>query len=358
MSAIIYDEEEFLKKENEIMLMMSRMKEMMNVERPEPSKYKISTHSAMCTIGIPENSKKCSFNLSLTIEYISKEIISNIVLRQNPNYQIVGIVVDNLIIRYDDSYLKRYKYPYIKHLSEEIDCDNIKRCSILLDEITFLENKSLKNQGRMKKKKEMEHFYNSCSIIVKPYLGGKSLNIKLFNNGNITLTGSEFEMDGYYAVQQLLVELKKKKEIFQEMTEEEIESLNVLKYKITMINSDFNTYFKIDLNKLLDTLKSKKEYEALFWKFNPEKYRGLIIGYFFNEDEDYSHDGICHCTKKCKGKGGGKGNGECKKVTISIFKSGSIIITGGRTCQQIDMAYDYINTVFEKNYRDILKVCI
>lgn len=353
---MIYDEEEFLKKENEIMLMMSRKKDMMNVQRPEPSKYKISTHSGMCTIGLQDSAKKCSFNLSLTIEYISKEIIANIVLRQNTSYQIVGIVVDNLIIRYDDSYLKRHKYPYIKHLSEEIDCDNIKRCSVLLDEITFLENKSLKNQGRMKKKKDMEHFYNSCSIIVKPYPEGKSLNIKLFNNGNITLTGSEHEMDGFHAAQQLLTELKKKKEIFQDMTDEEIESLNVLNYKITMINSDFNTYFKIDLNKLLHILKSNVMYCDLFLKFNPEKYRGLIIGYFFNEES--SHDGVCYCTQKCTGKGNGMGNGDCKKVTISIFKSGSIIITGGRTYRQIDMAYEYINSVFEKNYKDILKVCI
>jgi TATA-box binding protein (TBP) (component of TFIID and TFIIIB) len=353
---MIYDEEEFLKKENEIMMMMSRKKDTMNVKRPTPSPYKISTHSGMCTIGLPDNPKRCSFNLSLTIEYISKEIISNIVLRQNTDYQIVGIVVDNLIIRYDDSYLRRHKYPYIKHLSEEIDCDNIKRCSVLLDEITFLENKSLKNQGRLKKKKEVEHFYNSCSIIVKPHATGKSLNIKLFNNGNITLTGSEYEMDGYNAAMQLLRELKKKKEIFQDMTEEEIGALEVLRYKITMINSDFNTYFKIDLNKLLHILKSNEEYCDLFLKFNPEKYRGLIIGYFFNEESP--QNGICCCTKKCTGKGNGRGNGECKKVTISIFKSGSIIITGGRTYRQIDVSYAYINSVFEKNYKDILKVCI
>ena len=41
----------------------------------------------------------------------------------------------------------------------------------------------------------------------------------------------------------------------------------------------------------------------------------------------------------CNGKGSGYGNGECKKITISIFR-GNIIITG--KCIRDEINYIYI----------------
>ena len=122
-----------------------------------------------------------------------------------------------------------------------------------------------------------------------------------------------------------------------------------------MINSDFDTNFKIDLLKLLTLLNTNEK--ELFTKFNPEKYRGLIVGFYWNTDKPHQ-DGKCRCTVKCNGKGVGFGNGGCKKITISIFKSGSIIITGGRLVQQIDDAYNKINSILRDNYCDIVKMSI
>jgi hypothetical protein len=95
----------------------------------------------------------------------------------------------------------------------------------------------------------------------------------------------------------------------------------------------------------------------LFTKFNPEKYRGLIIGYYWNTEKE-SQDGICLCKSKCNGKGIGTGDGKCKKITISIFKSGSVIITGGRLVKQIEDAYSTINDIFKENYYEINKLSI
>jgi len=163
-------------------------------------------------------------------------------------------------------------------------------------------------------------------------------------------------MDGYHACCVLLQELKNEKSIFTYMKEEkDINELQINNYKITMINSDFNTKFKIDLLKLLDILNSNDK--NIFTKFNPEKYRGLIIGYYWNSEKEIQ-DGKCVCVKKCKGKGNGTGDGQCKKITISIFKSGSIIITGGRLVKQIDSAYSSINSILKENYFDIIKLSI
>jgi hypothetical protein len=122
-----------------------------------------------------------------------------------------------------------------------------------------------------------------------------------------------------------------------------------------MINSDFNTNFKIDLLKLLSILNNNEK--DLFTKFNPEKYRGLIIGYYWNLNKQ-NQDGKCLCKSKCNGKGNGNGDGECKKITISVFKSGSVIITGGRLVKQIEDAYSTINDIFKENYHEINKLSI
>jgi TATA-box binding protein (TBP) (component of TFIID and TFIIIB) len=199
----------------------------------------------------------------------------------------------------------------------------------------------------------------------------------LFNNGKITLTGAKNESDGYYASCVLLNELKKDINIFLDLKETDIKiddarditeinnereeklqifnNLKIVNYKITMINSDFDTNFKIDLIKLLNILNSNEK--ELFTKFNPEKYRGLIIGYYWNTNKSIQ-DGKCVCKSKCNGKGTGTGEGQCKKITISIFKSGSVIITGGRLVKQIEDAYKSINDIFKQYYHDIIKLSI
>ena len=320
-----------------------------NEKIPEPSYFTISTQSAMCKINNGNN-----IDLSKTVVFIAKNIITNIIFKKNLDYLIRGIVVDNLILRFDESYLKKYKKPYIKYMGNTIDPNNKEECLLMLSNIQILENNSLKKHGRQKKKKDNEHFYNSCSIIVKGALNIKCVNIKLFNNGQITLTGSKEELDGYYATRVLLDEMKKEKNIFID-EENNMDKIEIVNYKITMINSDFDTNFKIDLLKLLNILNTKEK--ELFTKFNPEKYRGLIIGYYWNTNKKIQ-DGKCLCKNKCNGKGIGTGDGLCKKITISIFKSGSIIITGGRLVKQIEDAYKSINNILKDNYHDIMKLSI
>lgn len=342
-----------------------------NEKAPNPSKYSISTQSGMA---YTENIT--SVNLSKIVVYIGKNIINNIALGKNPQYLIRGLVVDNIIIRFDESYLKKYKKPYIKYMNNQLDPYSMEDCVTMLGSIDALESNSLKKHGRQKKKKDNEYFYNSCSIIVKANSETKCVNIKLFNNGKITLTGSKAEVDGYTSCCVLLEELKKVPAIFIEFdkhNEEYIKNLEgddtfiqeerlkiisaakISNYRITMINSNFNTNFKIDLLKLLEILNSDKY--MLFTKFNPEKYRGLIIGYYWNTSYP-TRDGKCKCIGKCGGKGNGNGNGNCKKVTISVFKSGSIIITGGCLIEQVDDAYKTINTILRDNYTNIVKLSI
>ena len=64
--------------------------------------------------------------------------------------------------------------------------------------------------------------------------------------------------------------------------------------------------------------------------------------------------GICQCTVPCKGQGTGEGNGQCKRITMSIFRTGRIIITGARQMIQIEAAYEFLNRVFDKHQMAVL----
>ena len=68
---------------------------------------------------------------------------------------------------------------------------------------------------------------------------------------------------------------------------------------------------------------------------------GVNIKYFINENIS---NGICNCSLLCDGKGRADGDGECKKVTVAVFKSGKTIITGGQNRNQLVEAYNFITT--------------
>ncbi len=125
---------------------------------------------------------------------------------------------------------------------------------------------------------------------------------------------------------------------------------------IVLINSDFNINFKIKRNILHAILKD--EYN-LISRFEPGIYPGVNNKYYWNTD--YKSDpskkpGVCYCKKPCDGKGLGCGDGDCKKITIAAFSSGSVIITGARKIEQINDCYDFINKVFKDNYMKVKKI--
>ena len=45
----------------------------------------------------------------------------------------------------------------------------------------------------------------------------------------------------------------------------------------------------------------------------------------------------------------------CKKITISTFQSGNIIITGARTIEQINCCYNFIMNVLCKHMKLVMK---
>lgn len=334
-----------------IMKVVKKMDSMTEDDIPEPTEIQVSTQSAMCKM----SEKPIRIHLGKLVSFFSKKILDSY-FDGKKKYPIQGLTADEWMIRYDEAFISKHKRPYIKFHEELVNPYVKEDCYAVLEKLMESEKRLQEKQGRQKEKKDGEHFYNSCSVIVKAGKH-KCINIKFFNNGRMTLTGSKEENDGLRACQVMLEEMKKEKSIFMDMNEEEIEGLAIQDYEVTMINSGFCLNFKVDLNALLAGIQ--RDHPTIFTKFNPEKYRGLIIGFFWNEEKGKDQDGICRCgDERCKGKGKGAQKGECKKVTISVFKSGETIITGGRTIQQIRMAHAFFLNLVRQYFKSIMKVSV
>ena len=335
-----------------IMKVVQKNDKMTEKDIPEPTEITVSTQSAMCRM----SDAPIRVHLGKLVSYFSKKILDSY-FDGKKKYPIQGLNADEWIIRYDDAFIAKHKRPYIKFHEELVNPYVKEDCYGVLEKLMETEKRLQEKQGRQKEKKEGEHFYNSCSIIVKPSKHSKCINVKFFNNGRITLTGSKEEDDGLRACQILLEEMKKESSIFMDMSSEEIEALEIRNYEVTMINSGFCLNFKVDLNALLAGIQ--RDHPNIYTKFNPEKYRGLIIGYFWNQAKGKNQDGVCTCgDERCKGKGKGAQLGECKKVTISVFKSGETIITGARTMHQIRKAHQLFLDMVKEYFKSIMKVSV
>lgn len=203
-----------------------------------------------------------------------------------------------------------------------------------------------------RKEKPSKRFDNQVTIIYR-YQQGK-VNMKVFRNGNIQVTGIKTIESGPKVIDTMITILKK---IYDEKDKNIVENAEDLKntnFEIRLINTDYKVGFEIKRENLHKILMN--EY-GIVCNYEPCIYPGVKIQYFYNMDVK-KHDGICRCVSgKCHDKKGGtgKGDGHCKKITIAVFQSGCIIITGSQTKAQVDECYKYINKILYDNVQRIEK---
>jgi TATA-box binding protein (TBP) (component of TFIID and TFIIIB) len=197
---------------------------------------------------------------------------------------------------------------------------------------------SEKSLIKKRKKKQKKIFYNQATIHV--IHDGKIMNVKLFNNGRIQITGLKNENQAVKLIKRL-IQYFKDFDVMGDYTE-------LIENKIVLINSDFDLGFEINREKLHYEIIENDIYSS----YEPCIYPGVNIKYFINTNNTC---GICGCENMCNGKGNGCGDGDCKKVTIAVFKSGKVIITGGQNQEQIIESYRFI-TNFIQNKKEMLKL--
>ncbi len=198
-------------------------------------------------------------------------------------------------------------------------------------------------------------FFNQSTIVLrkatnKEHTQFKEVNVKLFGNGGIQMTGIPAEEFAKETLSWLLDELVKVKSPVTIFTEKP----SLQKFKVQLINSDYQVAYAINRTALHHILS--RTY-GLFSTFESTIYQGVNTKYYYNDQHpDKERPGICLCTKRCRGQGTGSGPGECKRITMSVFQTGKIIITGGRYLFQLEEAYNFLNAVLRTHADEVLRL--
>ena len=228
-------------------------------------------------------------------------------------------------------------------------------------------SKGVYPKKKRKSKKDItkkNRFDNQVTIIYK-FNDLYMPNIKIFKNGNIQLTGIKDTNDTEIIVNDIINNIrtiynsdpsiiKDDEGDIKRDKEDILKSLKYQKFKIRMINSDFKLYTNKELTEKFEL--KRKDVHRIFISdkynnkssFQPGIYQGVKLQYFWNKNSD-KKDGICRCPTHCYGKNNGQNIGGCKKVTGALFESGSILITGGISLEQVDETYRYICNVLTEN---------
>lgn len=191
-----------------------------------------------------------------------------------------------------------------------------------------------KKKAIRKKTKKKNNFYNQVSlyIIVKNKDKTKPINLKIFKNGALQMTGCKNVENCLDALTIIFSKLKLIKGVIKKRKIKEIEFTdnpshlllsNVIKFDIAMINSNFNIGFVIERSKLYNLLTLDK-IECLY---DPTKHSSVDIKY----------------------------KTDTETIPIFIFEKGSVIITGIKNCNQISIAYYFINIYLLSRYTKIVK---
>ena len=232
---------------------------------------------------------------------------------------------------------------YISNLNTEIDLKRLFDSVKIDDNLKYIEYGAMNQKGhkstkssKTRKIEKKKFFYNQITAHIYE---DKIVNVKIFNNGKIQMTGIKNKGQGDRVIEKVIMIIKM---IETDVLESIITNcdLHPDEGKIAMINTDFDCGFKLK-REILQRIVTDKGYYS---SFEPTIYPGVNIKYYFNKERQDT--GVCNCMGKCNGKGK---DGYCKKITVAVFNSGKIIITGGQSYEQLNTAYDFINNILVDN---------
>lgn len=202
-----------------------------------------------------------------------------------------------------------------------------------------------------KKRVAKKTFSNQATCILRLTEDGMRFHptVKIFINGSVQQTGLKNVDQGKHVVDDLIEIIRGIHKVDDRIVSNIDDVVNTA-YRVQLINSDMRMGFDIRRDRLHNLMLTKY---GIVSSFESSVYPGVKLGYYTTSTNP-RRDGKCYCTSNCCGKGTGQGDGDCRRVTISVFASGCVILTGGNTNQQITDAYDFIVRVVKEN-EELLK---
>jgi hypothetical protein len=213
---------------------------------------------------------------------------------------------------------------------------------------------NLLRHDKKSKDKKQKAFFNQATLVVRREVSPlywKEINVKLFKNGGIQMTGIRSSEMARETLTWLLDHIQttcKDVPLFEG-------TIRLHKFQVHLINSDFSIGAPIHRDILCNVLS--KTYN-LACMYETTIYQGVKTKYFYN-NTNTTHPGRCTCPTLCKGNGTGSGVNQCKKVTVSPFQTGEVIIQASGlpdgSMLHIEEAMKFIQGVFRTHAKDIVR---
>lgn len=178
---------------------------------------------------------------------------------------------------------------------------------------------------------------NQVTIVLSH--NGYHVNAKVFRTGMVQITGARTIRDGYDCIMALVEKIKINAQGSSAC--DDIVGIHMSNFRVCLINTDFRAPYKISCRAMYEFLTRAK----MSVTYDPNVYSGVVIRFHSNKTQ--GNFGICKCDRLCKGKGDGETT--CKKITVSVFHSGCIIITGAVSYEQVHHVYEYLCNLLLKN---------
>lgn len=183
-------------------------------------------------------------------------------------------------------------------------------------------------------KKKRKNFYNQVTVLIETQNKNR-INAKLFKNGSVQMTGCKNIFNFSDALNILCTELSKNKAVYDKdvnkiikkpfvIDRDNLKLSEIKNINIRMINSNFHVDFLINREKLYEILREHN----INCTYEPCIHACVNIKYI-HKNKDI--------------------------ISIFVFESGSIIITGAKNKDQIMEAYKFITKLLHDHYDIIVK---
>jgi TATA-box binding protein (TBP) (component of TFIID and TFIIIB) len=240
-----------------------------------------------------------------------------------------------------------------------VDVNDPDAIGFVFAEYTIAKNNIVRKGSFVKKpRKRASSFDNQLTLVFKWHsaLAMRKkiylVNIKVFINGSIQMTGLKHIDHGPQVAQKLIdgIQEMQRNHGASILKPEDLDKMCVNGYEIHLVNSDFKVNYEIKRNELIEIVN---ELYGIRWSFDPCRYQGVKFQYMF-KGPNGPVDGICRCEKHCKEFKKAKLS-TCRCITIAVFQSGYVIITGAQTYEQMDECYRFIRGILERHMDQIMK---
>ena len=255
----------------------------------------------------------------------------------------------------------------VSKLGSDINLKNMYNNLELSDDLVCIEWADQPMKGETGKKikkprsttKPKKKFYNQATLHFRDInkRNGKPVNMKIFNNGSCQMTGVPSMESAQSILEKARETLVKKQNDLKDLHDDNddtniVENIDDIKehpINICLINSGFSFGKVIDRDHFFNVLTEKYQ---LYGNYEPDSYPGINIKYYWNDDTQGHEDlcGRCICSGFCEGNGIGKGEAQCRRVSIMIFQSGQVIITGCCSIEKLKIIHQFIKKIHTHEY--------